>query len=100
MKFFQVTEPMEFVAVDILVEQIRTPFDHKYIILVTLRLTKLGKAIPIKGMSAVEVSKLFIDHLVFNYGPSTTLLSDNGSQFTSQFFEDVCRILNTNNIGN
>lgn len=95
MKLFPATAPLESIAIDILRELVRTPRGHRYTLVITVRFKKLLKAIPMKDMSASEVAKLFIEQWVFNYGPPTKLLSDNGSQFTSNFFEEVCRILNT-----
>ena len=64
---------------------------------ITDRFSKLVRTIPLKTVSSVEVAKAFVDNWVFTYGPPEDLISDNGKQFTSWFFLDVCRILNVHN---
>ena len=50
-----------------------------------------------KGISASEVARCFTNAWVFNYGPPTELVSDNGGCFTSKFFIDICRIMSIKN---
>ena len=97
LKLFPATAPNESVCIDILGELVRTPRGHRYLLVITDRFTKMTKTVPMKGVSAGEVAKHFVDNWVFNYGPPTDLLADNGKQFTSKFFLDVCRILNIHN---
>lgn len=85
MKLFQATVPMESVAIGIPCEIIRTPRGHKYILVNKDQFTKLGKVISMKGIFNGEVAKIFDEHWVFNYGPPTGRISDNGFQFTSKF---------------
>lgn len=74
-------------------ERIRTQCGFQFILVVTDRCMNLFKAIPLNGISATEVTKSFVDHSVFNFGPPSELVSDNGRQFTSRFFQDDCHIL-------
>ena len=97
LKLFPAKAPLESVSIDILGELVRTQRGNRYILVVTDRFTKLVKAIPLKGVSAAEVAKAFVEHWVFNFGPPSELISDNGRQFTSRFFMDVCRILTIHN---
>lgn len=53
----------------------------------------MRKTIPMKGISAADVRKQFVNSWVFNYGPLLELVADNGVCFTSKFFWDVCHIL-------
>jgi transposase InsO family protein len=36
------------------------------------------------------VAKAFCNRWVYVYGPSISLFTDNGPQFTAKFFQDVC----------
>jgi len=38
-----------------------------------------------------------VNEWVFTYGPPAELIADNGRQFTSRFFQDVCKILTIHN---
>ena len=47
------------------------------------RFTKLTQVVPLKRITAYDVSVAFVEHWVFKYGAPVTLLSDNGSQFVA-----------------
>ena len=59
----------------------------------TDRFSKLTRTVPLRTISAYLVARAFCDHWVFAYGPPRYVLTDNGTQFTSKFFLDVCREL-------
>ena len=44
-------------------------------------------------MRAYDVAVAFVNEWVFKYGPPRTLLSHNGSQFVSLFFQRVCQVI-------
>ena len=50
-----------------------------------------------KGISAAEGGRCFVNEWVFNYGPPKELISGNGGCFTCNFFLDVCIILSIKN---
>ena len=50
-----------------------------------------------KSISAFKVALEFCQHWVFSYGAPVSLLSDNGGQFVSKFFQAVCKALNIHN---
>lgn len=54
---------------------IRTRSGHKYILVITDQLTKLMKAISMEGISTSEVTNVFVEHWVFNYGTKMGLSS-------------------------
>lgn len=95
MNLFSATAQLESVAIDIQGELICTPRGHSYILVITERFTKLVKAIRKKGRSTGKVARLLVEHWGFNYRQQTNVLSTNRPKFTSQFFQDVCRIVNT-----
>lgn len=76
---------------------IHIPRGFPDILVVTDRFTKLVKAIQIKGGSAADVAKAFLEHWVFNFGPPSELISNNVRQFTSKFIQEVCRNLTIHN---
>lgn len=89
---------MKSVCVDILGDLIGTPRGNRYLMVITDRFTKLVRTVLIKGVSTAEIAKQFGKNWVFTYGPPTELIADNGRQFTSRFFQDVCKILNVDNL--
>lgn len=55
--------------------------------------TKMTDMVQMNGVSSDELAKHFAHNWVFNYGPPTDLLADNGRYFTYKFFLDVFLIL-------
>lgn len=73
-KIFPVTAPLKSVAISIFEELIRTLRGHRYILLIAESFIKFLKAIPMKGLPAVEVARKLVENCVFNYGPGMELL--------------------------
>ena len=53
---------------------------------------------PLRSITADAVAKAFCEAWVFKFGPPALLLSDNGGQFTSKFFQNVGKILGVRQI--
>ena len=98
MKFFTPNAPVEFVAIDILGKLITKSRGNRYILVISDRYSKLVRTVPLKKISAVHIAQAFVHNWVFVYGPPVTLLSDNGTQFTAKYFQNICRILGTRNV--
>ncbi|CDF38512.1 unnamed protein product [Chondrus crispus] len=98
MKLFTPKAPLEFVAIDILGELITTKRGNRYILVISDRYSKLVRTVPLKKISVAHIAQAFVHHWVFLYGPPVKLLSDNGTQFTARFFQNVCRILGIRNV--
>ena len=94
---FPANAPLESVCIDLLGELMKTPRGNRYLFVITDRFTKLVRTVPLKGISAFAVAQAFVTHWVFNYEPPVDLIADNGRQFTSKFFQDVCHTLNVHN---
>ena len=98
LKLFPAQAPLESVAIDIFGELMKTKRGNKYLLVITDRFSKLTKTVPLSGVSASDVAKAFVYEWALVYGPPKELLSDNGTCFTARFFQDVCRILNVENM--
>ena len=97
LQLFPATRPLESVAIDILGPLPKAKSGCRFLLVVTDRFTKLAQVAPLKRITALNVARAFCEIWVFKYGPPKTLLSDNGRQFTSKFFQAVCRSLGVNN---
>ena len=93
MKLFTHNAPLEFAAIEILGELISMRRRNRYILVISNRLSKLIRTVPLKEITAVHIAQAFVHHCLFVYGPPVKFLSDNGKQFTARFFQNVCRIL-------
>ena len=93
MRLFPATTPLESVAIDILGPLPKSTDGHLFILFIFDRFTKLTQIVPLKSVKAYDVAVAFVNEWVFKYGPLRTLLSDNGSQFVSLFFQRVCLVM-------
>ena len=98
LKLFPAQRPLEFVAIDILGPLPRTKNGNKYLAVITDRYSKFVQTVPLRNVTAWTLAKAFCDHWAFVFGPPKYLLSDNGGQFISKFFQSVCNILGTRNL--
>ena len=98
MKLFPATKPLEFVAIDILGPLVRSRNGFRYLLVITDRFTKLTRTVPIRNMTALTIAKAFVENWVYPYGPPAYLLSDNGGQFASRYFQSICAILGVRNL--
>jgi hypothetical protein len=71
---------------------------NRYILTVQDDLSKFLIAVPMTEQSADEVARAFVDNVILIYRTPWTILSDCGSQFLSETFKGVCKLLrNTKN---
>ena len=54
-------------------------------------LTGYAFCVPLVTKTAVEVIQGYIDHVYAKFGGSYKILSDNGSEFKNQFFEQIAK---------
>ena len=98
LKLFPPTQPLEFVAIDILGPLDRASTGHRFILVMTDRFSKFTRAVPMRACTALTVSKAFLEYWVFSFGAPAKIVSDNGSQFTSELFKKVCKTLGVRNL--
>lgn len=93
MKLFPAKKPLADVAIDILGDLIRTPRGNRYLLVMCDRYSKVVRTVPLKTISALSVARAFVDHWVSAFGIPKTVLTDNGSQFSSKLMLETYRIL-------
>ena len=98
LRLFPARSPLEALSIDILGPLTKTKKGYRFLLVVTDRLTKLTQVIPLRRIDVYTVAVAFVEHWIFNYGPPKTLISDNGKQFASKFFQAVCSLLGLSNI--
>lgn len=59
---------------------------------------KYPEAVPIPDQTAETVTKHFVTEIVCKHGTPKSFLSDRGSQFMSELFTEVCKLLKINKI--
>ena len=85
--------PLQRVAIDLLGPLPTTRTGNKYIAVICDYFTKWVEAFPLPDIRAVTVASAFVDGFVCRYGVPVTLHSDQGSQFTSHLFMNICNLL-------
>ena len=87
------TEPFEKCALDIVGPLPETSRRNKYILTFQDLLTKFSKAIPLENQEANTVAKEFVTRIICDYGIPQRVLTDQGTNFLSQVFKNVCKLL-------
>jgi transposase InsO family protein len=65
----------------------------RYILTVQDDLSKFLIAVPMRGQTAEEVSKAFVENVILAYGLPQVILSDCGASFLSDTFMGICKLL-------
>ena len=85
--------PMERIAVDIMGELPETDRGNKYVLVVSDYFTKWTECYPMPNMEAVTVAKLLVEQLFTRFGVPEQIHSDQGRQFESNLFAEMCKLL-------
>ena len=86
-------EPMERLSVDITGPHPTSSGGHKYILTVIDHFSKWAEAFPIRNQEAQTVAKVLIDRVFTDIGMPMQILSDQGKNFESELFKEMCRCL-------
>ena len=92
----QTSRPFERVAMDILGPLPTTERNNRYILVLADYFTKWAEAFPIANMEAKTVADVFITQFVLRFGVPRTLHTDQGRNFESLLFQEVCELLEMN----
>jgi RNase H-like domain found in reverse transcriptase/Integrase zinc binding domain/Integrase core domain len=93
LKLFPASEPLEYIAVDILGPLPKTEHGNQFLLVITDRFSKLTRTVPLRSISAFMVARYFCEQWVFVNGAPRYVLTDNGTQVTAKSFLAVCREL-------
>ena len=92
---FEVPEaPMDFISMD-LIGKFNLPSSqgNKFTLMVICMLSGWTWCIPIVDKSAPVIIQAYLKNVHHPFGPSRKILSDNGSKFKNQLFENVAQEL-------
>ncbi|CAC5395695.1 Retrovirus-related Pol polyprotein from transposon 297,Retrovirus-related Pol polyprotein from transposon 17.6 [Mytilus coruscus] len=93
MKQYLVGAPWERMAIDILGPLPCSVNDNRYLMVVQDYFSEWTEAIPIPDTEAVTVAKKFVERIVTIFGVPLSIHSDQGSNFESHVFKEMCNIL-------
>ena len=90
---FPVGCPLERVAMDILGPLPRSHSENKYILVVVDCFTKWTEAYAIPNQEATTIAKTLVVEFICRYGAPMQILTDQGRQFESLLFTEICTLL-------
>ena len=85
LRLFHTTEPLSFVAFDLLGLLLKSKYYNVHVIVVTDCFIKLTGVIPLKYTTFRAVKNVFLQYREYAYSISDCLLSDDGPQFTARY---------------
>ena len=93
MQIVGASRPMERIATDILGELPVTDKGNRYILVVSDYYTKWTEAFPMPNMEARTVADIIVREVVSRFGVPYIIHSDQGRQYESQLFLEMCKVL-------
>ena len=93
LKQFPVGTTMERVALDIMGRLPATDRKNQYILVVGCQFTKFIESYALPDITAATVATVLVTQFFSRYGVCRILHSDQGSNFTSELFRQVCTLL-------
>ena len=84
---------MKRIATDILGKLPVTDKGDRYILVVSDYFTKWTEAFPMPNTEARTVVEIIVKEVVSRFGVSSIIHSDQGRQYESQFFSEMCKVL-------
>ena len=86
--------PWEAIGMDFIGPLPKTTKGYDAILVITDVLGKMIKLLPTTvHVTGEETAKLFLEHIWKNYGLPDKIISDRGTQFTGNFFKELCTSL-------
>jgi transposase InsO family protein len=67
-----------------------TPRGYRYVLTIIDLFTSWVEAVPLKGITAEEVADAFFKEVITRHGCPAQVLTDRGTQFTSELFQVLC----------
>jgi hypothetical protein len=88
-----VGEPLSRLAIDIVGPLPKTRGGNRFILTMVDAFTKWAEAAPLKEHTAKAVANAVLQHWASRFGTPREIMSDQGSEFESALFKNLCRLL-------
>lgn len=93
MKQYNVGAPFERIAIDVAGPFPQTENGNKYILVAMDYFSKWPEVYAMPNQEATTVARVLVDNLVCRFGVPLELHSDQGRNFESNIFQELCRLL-------
>ena len=90
---YNVGAPMERIAADVLGPLPTSDSGNKYLLIVADYFTKWTEAFPMQHQEATKVAEIIVKEVVSRFGVPLSLHSDQGRNFESAVFSEMCSLL-------
>jgi hypothetical protein len=90
---YQAGSPMERVHIDFLGPLPKTPRGNEHILMMVDQFTKWVECIPLPSQSAEVTARAAVDGFFSRFGMPFEIFSDQGRNFESKLFTEVCKVL-------
>lgn len=88
------TRPFQKVALDIVGPLPKTHAGNQYILTFQDHFSKYPEAFPLPDQKATTIAKIFVEEIICRHGTPEKILTDQGTNFTSELFQEMCNLLN------
>lgn len=95
----EVSFPFEKIGMDLLGPYPMSKLNRaRYILVITDYFTKYIELIPLRNATAKIITKVLVENIFLRYGTPHSIVSDNGKQFSSKIFQNICQELQIKHI--
>ena len=88
-----ISQPWHTIGVDIMGSFSTTPRQKRFLLVIVDYFTRWVEIFALRNITAIDIVNILINEVICRYGIPSYILSDNGPQFVSQLFNDVCTSL-------
>ena len=93
-----VTRPFQKVSLDIVGPLPKTHSGNQYILTFQDHFPKYPEAFPLTNQKATTIAKVFVEEIICRHGTPEVLLTDQGTNFTGELFQEMCKLLDIKKI--
>ncbi|UYV63913.1 K02A2.6-like [Cordylochernes scorpioides] len=93
MREYNVGAPFERIAIDVAGPFLVTEDGNKYLLVAMDYFTKWSEVYAIPNQEAATVARVLVDNLICRFGVPLELHSDQGRNFESEIFRELCQVL-------
>ncbi|CAG2243204.1 Retrovirus-related Pol polyprotein from transposon 17.6,Retrovirus-related Pol polyprotein from transposon 412,Retrovirus-related Pol polyprotein from transposon 297 [Mytilus edulis] len=90
--------PLDCLATDILGPLPTTPRNNKYVLVVTDHFTKWVEIFPVPNQNAETCASVILNEVIARFGSPLSIHSDQGRNYESNIFKELCRMLEVRDI--
>ena len=91
LKPFLAGDSFETISIDITGKHPKSARGNEYIITMVDHFTKWAEAFPVRVHTAPVVARVIVDNVFSRFGFPRRILTDQGREFESQLFQELCR---------